>query len=370
MKRLKGYLEEMYSFIPKTRQDIMNSNLQTKEKIAKLYDLIQAQTDNKMPDPLAIDFKQPMSVKVARKLQYEVDIRKLAKETGLSVTIGNGSRGNTGASNRGLAFESYLSKDLGLYIMNRSTEAAYKYPKFIKDFTDRYLNDKKDIEIVDEGGLNKPRPLIFQSGNVYVGGTGKMGVQDIGKVVTDITVKTDKGPMYLSLKMGSTVTFFNSGVGKILMKSEIEKGEIKNADGLLLLDMLGIDPTQFVNVFRSYKPTSLKTKVQKGEVDVTNKIDKTKLTNFLASGVGYGYHLIHAARPDKDDITDFFLSSASDTKQMVTPTKVVVQYPIGGIAKRVDIVIDTPKFSFKVNIRNKQGGIYPTHIMCDYKIKH
>jgi hypothetical protein len=37
-----------------------------------------------------------------------------------------------------------------------------------------------------------------------------------------------------------------------------------------------------------------------------------------------------------------------------------------GNGKRVDIVIESPLYSFKINIRNKQGGIYPSHIMCDY----
>ena len=34
--------------------------------------------------------------------------------------------------------------------------------------------------------------------------------------------------------------------------------------------------------------------------------------------------------------------------------------------KRVDIDIDTPNIMLKINIRNKQGGVYPSHIMCDY----
>ena len=37
--------------------------------------------------------------------------------------------------------------------------------------------------------------------------------------------------------------------------------------------------------------------------------------------------------------------------------------------KRVDIEIDTPNITLKINIRNKQGGVYPSHIMCDYIFK-
>ena len=40
-----------------------------------------------------------------------------------------------------------------------------------------------------------------------------------------------------------------------------------------------------------------------------------------------------------------------------------------GKGKRIDITFESPTYSFKINIRNKQGGLYPSHIMCDYKTK-
>ena len=45
---------------------------------------------------------------------------------------------------------------------------------------------------------------------------------------------------------------------------------------------------------------------------------------------------------------------------------VKVQYPKKGTAKRLDIEVVTKLYIFKINIRNKQGGLYPSHIMCDY----
>ena len=47
--------------------------------------------------------------------------------------------------------------------------------------------------------------------------------------------------------------------------------------------------------------------------------------------------------------------------------KVTVLYPKPGTAKRIDIEVITKLYQFKINIRNKQGGLYPSHIMCDYK---
>ena len=193
-----------------------------------------------------------------------------------------------------------------------------------------------------------------------------MPLSDVGPTVTDITLKTDKGPMYLSLKMGGTVTFFNAGVMKYLTKADIESGTIRQKEGKALLDTLGIDHQMFVDVFQKYDPKA--GKAAKKEIDVTTKVNKARLIDFLASGVGYGYYLIHAASPTKDSVTEFYIDK-KDVMNYVQPQRVIVQYPTGGSAKRIDVLIETPKFTFKVNIRNKQGGTYPSHVMCDYKVK-
>ena len=362
MLTFRGFITEMYSFIPQSSDDIRKSTLPNKDKVAKLFDLIQQQTGSAIKDPLAIDFKKPNNIKIHRGLQGELDLTPLQKDLGIKLSFGNGSRGNAGAGNRGLAFERFLSKDLGLYLQTRSDSAEYKYPKFMKMFINKYLKDKKDIEIIDEGALNKPRPLKFSGSSVYVGGP----LSNVGPTVTDITLKTDKGPMYLSLKMGSTVTFFNSGVMKFLTKKDIDEGTIRVKEGKALLDTLGIDHQMFIDVFQQYDPKARK--APKKEINVTTKVNKKRLTDFLASGVGYGYYLVHAASPTKDSITEFYIDKG-DVLKYVQPQSVVVQYPTGGSAKRIDVVIETPKFTFKVNIRNKQGGTYPSHVMCDYKIK-
>ena len=40
-----------------------------------------------------------------------------------------------------------------------------------------------------------------------------------------------------------------------------------------------------------------------------------------------------------------------------------------GRGKRVDIHMESSEYKFMWNLRNKQGGQYPSHIMCDYKKK-
>ena len=60
----------------------------------------------------------------------------------------------------------------------------------------------------------------------------------------------------------------------------------------------------------------------------------------------------------------------SELKKAARVETVKVMYPKSGQAKRIDVQIMTPMYEFKVNIRNKQGGLYPSHIMCDYKYRH
>ena len=105
MKSFKGYLTEMYNFLPKSEQDILGSNLPNKREMARLYNLIQGLTNNAMDDPLAIDFKYPNVPKISRKFEGDFDLDKLRVDSGFGkVTFGDGSRGNRGGGNRGILF--------------------------------------------------------------------------------------------------------------------------------------------------------------------------------------------------------------------------------------------------------------------------
>ena len=67
----------------------------------------------------------------------------------------------------------------------------------------------------------------------------------------------------------------------------------------------------------------------------------------------------------------FYKVTEEYAKRAATPTSGInIQYGgSNGIGKRIDIVFESAEYYFKVNIRNKQGGLYPSHIMCDYKKK-
>ena len=221
----------------------------------------------------------------------------------------------------------------------------------------------KTLNVKEEGALNTKRPLAFKPGPFITSPTGSL---DIGPTVTDLTIHKSKNVnryaknevvSYLSLKLGGTTTFFNIGIKKILTKDEIQSGMVKNPDGLKLLKMFGIDNKTFCQIFNG--------KLAKGYSSNTfSKVNKKYLEEFLQSGMGYGFHVIHK-------LPSGIKSFKVDRAYMLRATKPlscqVFYGGLGGQGKRIDMVIKTPKYKMKVNIRDTQGGDgYPTRIMGDF----
>jgi hypothetical protein len=355
-------LSEDFGIIPGNLKDIEKLDPKYKDDLADLYDTVQDQTNSRMVDPLAIDRKVHRKVKIARGVADDVNLPSVKKKfPKLNISVGNGSRGNQGSANRGNLFEGELADDLRTWIAE-GLDGEFMYPQFIDDFAEKELTGAKNIEVQDMGALNQPRPIVFKGKKIYIGSDNF----DVGPTVTDVTVVADGKPYYLSLKMGGTVTFFNAGVRKLFPDSSFKNGEVETKEGKALLDMLAIDHDRFIKIFTEYVKPAKKTKAEKDVVDVTNKIDKKVLHDFIKSGVGAGYWLIHKVKKH------VYVENISTTKlaSMTKPQSVKIHYPKGGGAKRIDIVIETPKFQLKFNIRNKQGGLNPTHIMSDYKILH
>ena len=69
---------------------------------------------------------------------------------------------------------------------------------------------------------------------------------------------------------------------------------VKNPQGKALLKMLGLNPTKLSTVFNQYGGKPFREKE-----NVFGKMDKTKFINFLKSGIGYGYHYVHAKKPSE-----------------------------------------------------------------------
>lgn len=274
-----------------------------------------------------------------------------------------------GGGNKGIDFEKDLEKDLNNM---KDEKSGMLYKDFAEYFTEGPLKGDMISKVDATGKENTPRPLAVDgAGNLYVSVRGGSRTEKIGGALADLIVHTKKGKKHnLSLKYGSTVTFFNSGVGKIFNETDFKAGNFSHPTAKALLEMFDIDPIRFRNVFMNYKakdPLAVKSKAEKQIEKV--KVNKNKLKSFIRTVIGYDYILVHKESNGKVhsyEITDAFLDKAS------TPSSdtVEIHYPVGGSAKRIDIKLETPVFSLNFNIRNKQGGILPSHIMCDYKIKH
>jgi hypothetical protein len=265
--------------------------------------------------------------------------------------------------NKGNLFEADLQKRLVECIGGKKCRG--KYSKQVEALLIKIERSYKlsAFESVLEGGKNQPRPLT---------GTTKSSLhiapnrsQDHGKKLTDITLKLGKGgkkSIYLSLKFGGTLTFMNSGVGRVLTQEDIKKYNISVPQGKALLQLFGIDKTNFCHVFNG------KHKKISEHIDRKPKADMGNIKRFLKTAIGSGYWMIHGS--DTGTISMWEMTTQKTNAATNTISKPVVYYGgKTGTGKRIDVEFANNFFDFKLNIRNKQGGIYPTHVMLDYKSK-
>lgn len=359
-----------YTFFPKSASEIQLTLKGTQQKkvdeIMNLFAWLKAKFPS-VETPINIDPSKLAKVNVTRSLEGDVNLAELkryAKLSAVGIKFGSGSSGNKGVNNRGNLFEPQFAKGLedwwsGVKITDTKMIAALEDLKKEYDLT-QYSN----IRVVQEGALNKKRPLVY-SPDVIISAPGGKADGNIGSIVTDLTLMgtlngKEKVVAYLSLKLGNTATFFNVGLKTVLTTEEIKSGLIENANGKKLLDLFNIKAPVFCDVFNG--------KLANGySEDVWNKMSgaqKVALKKLLESGIGHGYHVIHK-------LSAGIKSIKIDKKYMeaaATPTSCTVYYGgKGGTGKRIDIEIETKKYRLKLNIRDTQGqGGYPTRLMGDF----
>ena len=242
------------------------------------------------------------------------------------------------------------------------------YAKEVKSLVEQIGKEVKvgysDVEAV--GGKNQPRPLAGGSGGLYVTAQNQK-TKNIGSTVTDITTYwgPKKDPVFLSLKYGNTLTFINSGVGKIFAADDYKKyfEGYNNPIGKEIFRMFGIDPILYAKTFNEYPH---KTKMPM--VDVTSKCDKAAIQDLLQYAIGYGYWMVHGGTSGgvkMYEINEAYMKRAST----ITGSVKLMYGGSQGKGKRLDIHMESSVYKFMWNLRNKQSGLYPSHIMCDYKKK-
>jgi len=360
-------LGEAFTIFPKSEDEITNP------KVKQLYSIIKSYPGLSIDDPLVLDPDSPNTAKITRalqrdnnfieflskKLNIKIDGLNGGKWEGLSIKWGEGSRGGRGVKSKGLGFEDELYADLETLRdedINQSNLDKFKYPNLIIEIAKELGLEQDNFTIVKESDKNQSRPLAFDGGGPVI----KFSNETAAATLTDITITKGSTNYYLSAKFGNTLTFFNSGITKVLPTDEIKSGEIKNQDGKALLATLGIDNKTFCKVFNDY-PDADFSKLNGS----TSKYDSAKLKNLIKSGIGEGYYMVKAGGKggyEFSKIDSKYANLASD----VTGPVSVYYGGLGGNGKRIDVVVESALYKFKINIRNKQGGLYPSHIMCDY----
>jgi len=364
MKTFKTFITEAYDFfptsaaaIPKVLKDWPKEKV---DDVVRLFNYLK----KKDPTPINIDLAKENEVNIIRPLKGGSDtLDSIISGAGIStfrLKWGNGSSGNRGANNRGNAFETEFAN--ALYDWFERGDDAVKDDKIlaaILDLDKHYnLSGAREMWVDVVGGENTRRPLKYGSNSIVLVNTKGSGL-DIGPNVTDITITPDNGdPIYLSLKFETTTTFFNVGTTKAIKKDEVKAGEIKHKDGKAILKMFGIDNKKFCKIFTAKRP--------KGKM-VKTKPNKKMIQGLLQSGIGYGYHVIHK-------IKGTVLSKKMDKKAMKAAASVgdCTVYYGGktGTGRRVDMVLESTNYTFKLNIRDTQGkdGL-PNRMMCDFTYK-
>lgn len=353
-----------YDFFPKNitelAEGIKSLDESVQREIFAMYNYLKETT--KMDIPINLDRTKPRNVNVSRAIQGTVDLNQIQRNANLKqvkIKYGNGSSGNRGVNNRGNLFEPIFADALLAWWAGKDVSDSGILGA-INDLDKTYnIRKSKTFKIDIVGGKNTRRPLKFNP-NIELSNLKGNGT-DIGESVTDITMTTDSGPIYLSLKLGTTTTFFNVGVRTILTPEEIKSYNIKNKDGLKLLELFGIDANKFCQVFNKEVPRGTQM------IERKTTYNKSAMKDLLESGVGHGYHIIHK-------MSNKIISKKMDYRAMQKasePTSLVIYYGgKGGSYRRVDMVLETPSYTMKMNIRDTQGRDgYPTRMMCDFTTK-
>lgn len=356
-----------YTFFPKTASEIKLTLKGDKAKIDEIINVFAYLKDKfkKLESPINIDPALISKINVTRDLQGDIDLAKIKREAKVSkitMKFGSGSSGGRGVQNKGNAYEGQLAEAIKEWWGgNKITDP--KLSQAVDDIVKLHnLNKCKKLEVKMVGELNNKRPFIF-SPQVLISSKIPVSDNNLGPVVTDITLICDKKEIYLSLKTGGTVTFFNSGIRTVLSPQEIKTGRIKNKDGLKILDMFNINDALFCDIYNG--------NLKKGYVEDVWKTmsskQKNELKNFLISGVGHGYTIVHKLTGK----TEVYEIDKNYMLEAATPTSCNVYYGgKSGTGKRIDMEIETGHYILKLNIRDTQGGDgYPTRMMCDYSYK-
>ncbi len=260
---------------------------------------------------------------------------------------------------RGHGFEYDFANDLKTLQANRVFDAAdYRYPNIIKDVISKFgIDETTSFNVIPEGSKNSKREVNITDNGIVIGNKNL----EIGSTISDITLNVNGKPYYISLKLGNTVQFSNTGLVGLFPKDDIINGEIKNEIGKKLLDMLGVNNEVFCDVYNSYGKKKFK-----AYHELSKSIDKNALEAFVQSSMGYGYFMLHLSDNQKTyqfvEITPEYMKKACQIKSKID----ILYGGVTGGAKNVLVDFKTNDFKFEIDFRNRSGGIEPTVMGTKY----
>ena len=285
-----------------------------------------------------------------KRTKTKVNLTKLFKSKEFG---GQGPKGNAGH-----AFERQLERRLDECLSSVCCRGKYDdASKHLIDILSTHAKSPvKSAEMV--GGANTPRPLKVSSGSPYI---EPKSPKKHGALLTDITVThKDNTESYLSLKTSKTITFINSGVSKdYFTMQDMKKGLVSLRPGVALLEAFGLNNALFCKVFNQYGGPET---FPADEI----KPDKRKLNLFMQTAIGANYHMVH----ELGGKVYYWWVGEQENKKFadISGSKMIAYYGgKSGKGKRIDVEFSNSYYKFKMNIRNKQSGVYPSHIMLDYE---
>ena len=284
-----------------------------------------------------------------------------------------------GGNNKGNEYEDHLAESFAKF-----QDHGGKYPDDVTTILKAICGDNPGtcyIKSQQEGGKNKPRPMKYDS-SFYISAEGRKTV-DIGSTVTDITIwiadpdGKKEEPVYLSVKFGDTLSFFNIGVKggrkdslSIFPTKSLIEGKLTDM-GKDFLDMFNINHSKFLETFQKYDKKNKETKTptiedHRESYNIKGQA-KRNLQNFVKSGVGKGYWMVHRDKSGLHvyNINDKYLKDAST----LTSDNINIDYGgKEGYGKRVNIDFSTKEYDFSINLRSKSSSDnYPGYANGDYK---
>lgn len=287
------------------------------------------------------------------------------------VREGNGSPGGVYRGSGGYRIEKKVRDQLNESL--KSKEKCELFKKIVRLLPE---TKKKRIQcFLKREKENCRRPMVIQDGCINFKNNTCKNISDIDIFFHD--THNSAGILfisseYISQKSSGLVTFINTGVQNknCFPIVDIKNNNIQSEKGSLILKTLGINEDGFCSVFNNYESGDALQNVyiankNNMKINFNNNIhDKTfelNLKKLIQKSMGEGNSIISHYIDHKNKIYR--------TKDKKIELLSYSSY-YGGKSKkgkRIDVEIKTKDMIYTFNIRNKQGGVYPSHLMCDFK---